>query len=683
MPSQASSVVQSRAYKSVFFTSTVVVAFCTIVVTVALSFMSYSSTNRNTDDGVKMRSGEVTTLIAKQSGGALKFGKTSVFEELFTDAFDGSGGAAVAGWVFKQDGELLSGYGNVAGSADGLDTLVMRSIESGELVRSADGFTAIVPIRFGKDNQIIGAIAMQWTSELLREQNFDEKLNSLFMAGLLGLGVLTCAALFLRMHVSLPLVRLRDTMAEVAVKNYETEVPGLQRKDEIGDLSRALDMMRVNLQSAEAQSTAHNLEQEKADKERAEMAAEREKATQREIELAKEKEAADARAAAEREEMMIHLGKSFGDVVEAAIDGEFSKRVDAQFSDRILNELADNINQLLSVVDKGLSDTGQVLGRVANGDLSKRMEGDFRGAFGRLQGNVNGMIGSLKSLIVDISGSGSTLASSSAEMRDTATNLSRQAEQNAASVEETSAALEQLTASIRQVSGNIDEASSNARSARDTAQSSEQVAADAAGSIERIAGASKEIARVVGVINDIAFQINLLALNAGVEAARAGDAGRGFSVVASEVRQLAQRASDAAKEIDTVIMKSDEAVSEGVSKVTKARSSLETIAQSVIRISIGIDEVSGALTEQVSGISEITSAVGQIDQNTQKQAASFEEVTAASSVLASEAESLQQSTARFRTGEPGKVVTMKQPPVKTPGKQADVKAVAGGGWDEF
>ncbi|WP_187432381.1 hypothetical protein ROLI_000130 [Roseobacter fucihabitans] len=414
-----------------------------------------------------------------------------------------------------------------------------------------------------------------------------------------------------------------------------------------------------------------------------------EKAATREVEMAKEKESADRKATKAREAMMIDLGNSFGTVVEAAVAGEFSKRVDANFSDQTLNELAENINQLLGAVDQGLSQTGQALERVAGGDLTKPMDGDFHGAFGHLQRNVNNMMDGLKSLIVEITGSGTTLASSSAELRDTSDGLSKQAEQNAASLEETSAALEELSASIKRVSGSVADASKNAQTARDTAQSSEKVASDAAESMESIADASKEITRVVGVIDDIAFQINLLALNAGVEAARAGEAGRGFSVVASEVRLLAQRAAEASKEIAAVIVKSDTAVSQGVEKVSNAKSSLETIAESVIGISKGVDEISTAISEQVHGIGEITTTVSQIDQNTQRQAASFEEVTAASAILASEADNMKQTTARFRTGQETKIAEMNKPAAPLTIQQPRSAAVSAGGrasqdgWNEF
>ncbi|MFK7879686.1 methyl-accepting chemotaxis protein [Roseobacter sp.] len=524
------------------------------------------------------------------------------------------------------------------------------------------------------------------------QQNVDEVfmglrkalLEDALISAAIFVGVLAISIFFSR-SITQPVQRLTNSVNQVANGELATDVPGTERGDEVGELARAAEVFRQNSLRIEKM----NEEQQAANEKMAEMNAEREKAAERELQLAREKEEADKVAAEERDKMMRNLGLAFGEVVNDAIAGKFSSRVDSNFDDETLIELSNNINMLMEAVDDGLSKTGALLAQVAKGDLSQRMEGDFQGAFLDLQNNTNDMIDSLASLIGGISESGSTLSGSSSELQETADVLSRQAEQNAASVEETSAALEQLSASVKQVNTNISGVSQSAQEARKTASTSETIAAKAASSMDKIADGSKEIARVIGVINDISFQINLLALNAGVEAARAGEAGRGFSVVASEVRQLAQRASDAAKEIADVITQSDLAVAEGVTNVASAKDSLEAIAQTVVNISENVDIVTTAISEQSAGINEITSAVSQIDSNTQKQAAAFEEVTASSHVLAKEAQDLRSATSRFNVGKdtysaPSPVEQRTEVEKKAqPTIQKAVGAEQFDGWDEF
>jgi len=429
-----------------------------------------------------------------------------------------------------------------------------------------------------------------------------------------------------------------EAMSQIADGDLETEVQGTDKDNELGRMARALEVFKANGKAAiEAAEREKHAEAERA---RAE--------EERKAQQAQQEEEARKQADEARRGMVSELTASLGKVVQSASEGDFSGRVDARFDDPALSALASDVNMLVASVETGIDATGRAVALVAQGDLSAPMTGEFKGSFKSLQDDINHMIDALKTLVGEISESTATVGNSSDELRETSDTLARQAEQNAASVEETSAALEELTVSIKQVGTSISEANTKTLSMRDTAQRSSEIATEAATAMESIAAASREIATVVAVINDISFQINLLALNAGVEAARAGEAGLGFSVVASEVRGLAQRVGEAATEIEAVIAKSDDAVSEGVDKVGRARASLDEIAASVVGVAESVEHISTAIEQQIGGIDEINSAVTQIDNNTQRQAAAFEEVTAAGALLSEQSVGLRKSASRFR-----------------------------------
>ena len=170
--------------------------------------------------------------------------------------------------------------------------------------------------------------------------------------------------------------------------------------------------------------------------------------------------------------------------------------------------------------------------------------------------------------------------------------------------------------------------------------------------MQKIEQSSSEISNIISVIDEIAFQTNLLALNAGVEAARAGDAGKGFAVVAQEVRELAQRSAKAAKEIKDLIRNSSVEVQSGVKLVIDTGEALKTIEGYIVTVNQHMDSIATSAREQSVGLGEVNTAVNQMDQVTQQNAAMVEETSAAGASLASESGRLRELISQFQLGTP-------------------------------
>ena len=308
---------------------------------------------------------------------------------------------------------------------------------------------------------------------------------------------------------------------------------------------------------------------------------------------------------------------------------------------------------------------------LAEGDLTADIQSEFKGAYGPIKADFNKALESLREAMQAISNSTGALRGGSDEIASAADDLSRRTEHQAASLEETAAALDQITATVKRSAEGAKQASTAASTARQDAQSSGEVVREAVAAMGEIAQSSGKITQIISVIDEIAFQTNLLALNAGVEAARAGDAGRGFAVVASEVRALAQRSAEAAKEIKALIATSSAQVQRGVKLVGDTGEALTGIVGKVAEIDGLISEIALSSQEQASGLAQVNTAVNQMDQVTQQNAAMVEEATAAASSLRSETQDLAQLVGRFQTG--AEAPRAGRPEAAQPGRHAPAR----------
>lgn len=297
---------------------------------------------------------------------------------------------------------------------------------------------------------------------------------------------------------------------------------------------------------------------------------------------------------------------------------------------------------------KATSSLAEGLRHLANGDLTFQLSTPFAQEFEDLRSNFNAAVDQLTDTLSSVATSTGHIDEGTREISQGAEDLSKRTEHQAASLEETAAALDQITANVSNSSRRAEEARHIALEANSSAAVSGKVVTDAVEAMHKIEQSSNQIASIIGVIDEIAFQTNLLALNAGVEAARAGDAGKGFAVVAQEVRELAQRSAKAAREIKELIRNSSTDVQSGVRLVSETGKSLKTIETYIVAVNQHMDSIATSAREQSVGLAEVNTAVNQMDQVTQQNAAMVEETSAAGAALAAEAHRLRELVSKFQ-----------------------------------
>ncbi len=418
-----------------------------------------------------------------------------------------------------------------------------------------------------------------------------------------------------------PLLGMSGAMRKLAEGDTASAVPGMGRRDEVGQMAEAVEVFRQNA------ITARKLEEE-AEASRGETEATR---------LANQKR---------------------------------------------MEQEAEKLRFATSTLGAGLK-------RLAEGDVSFQLNEAFSAEYESLRQDFNASLEQLGTTLSSVMVSVENIDNGTREISSGANDLSKRTEQQAAALEETAAALDEITVNVSTSSKRTDEARTVAILANQNAVKSAEVVSNAEEAMRRIEESSQQISNIIGVIDEIAFQTNLLALNAGVEAARAGEAGKGFAVVAQEVRELAQRSANAAKEIKGLIQNSSTEVGNGVQLVRDTGVALKAIGDYVSQINQLMDAIATSAREQSTGLAEVNTAVNQMDQTTQQNAAMVEQSTAASAALAQESTRLRSLVSQFTlSGRVTAPASMERRPAATQTPVRRAPAVQGNlavkeEWSEF
>ena len=387
----------------------------------------------------------------------------------------------------------------------------------------------------------------------------------------------------------------------------------------------------------------------------------------------------------------VMVEREVASLVQAAANGDFSQRLELKGKEGFFLQLGEQMNLLVENSDRGLSEVVEVMAALAQGDLTRRMAGDFAGTFGQLKDDVNSTINNLQEIISSIKQATDSINTAAKEIAAGNSDLSSRTEEQASSLEETSSSMEELSSAVKHNADNARQANEQAGNAQAIAVRGGEVVGQVVETMSAIHQSSSKIADIIGVIDGIAFQTNILALNAAVEAARAGEQGRGFAVVATEVRNLAQRSAAAAKEIKGLISDSVDKVEVGNRLAATAGETMGEVVASIRKVTQVVTEITEASHEQSGGIEQVSQAVSQMDEVTQQNAALVEQAAAAAESLEEQAEQLTRAVAAFRiagSGErllsnveralPGRLAVERKP-----GKRAALPSSLNDEWQEF
>jgi len=338
-------------------------------------------------------------------------------------------------------------------------------------------------------------------------------------------------------------------------------------------------------------------------------------------------------------------------VLTAASGGDFSRRIELRHTgtNDFFMELVGGFNKVLDINTRALDDIVSVIGSLAQGDLTRMLEGNFSGTLAKVQGDINATVDRLSGIVGHIQLAAEATRSATSDIVSGSADLAQRTEREAANLSQTATQLHDLTDTVQRNAQDVGEARRVAERSSEIAGRGSEAVADVVAAMKGIAELSRKIAEITSVIDGIAFQTNILALNSAVEAARAGEHGRGFAVVASEVRSLAQRVATAAREIKGLTESSALRIDQGSKAVETAGTTMQDILSVVRDVTRLMTQIADATNEQSAGIQRVHQMVTQLDEATQHNVALVEETSASARSLEQQSTTLSDAVAIFRT----------------------------------
>jgi PAS domain S-box-containing protein len=332
----------------------------------------------------------------------------------------------------------------------------------------------------------------------------------------------------------------------------------------------------------------------------------------------------------------------------AAVEGKLTTRADASKHQGDFKKIVEGVNGTLDAVIKPVNEAADCLKEMAMGNLDVEVRGDYKGDHAVIKENLNATVASLNDILNKVSMAVDQVNMGARQVSDSGQSLSSASTEAASSLEEITASMHELTAQTAMNAENATQANQLAMQARQSAERGDREMGSMVKAMADINESASSISKIIKAIDEIAFQTNLLALNAAVEAARAGVHGKGFTVVAEEVRNLAQRSAAAAKETAEMIEGSIKKTEVGAKIAEETSRALEEIVAGSTKVTDLIGEIASASKEQAQGIGQINTGLSQVDQVTQQVTASSEESASASETLSSQSQQLKQMLTKFR-----------------------------------